>query len=140
MKIKYKLVSTLQELFYELMNDEILATIIRLQIIGFHELISSGNHEINPLTAAITSLVSQKLSHPWLRGSQRPDEKTLSTFPSLTSSGNWSSDFMIHFMIAFLSLEVLDFLILKLQLQKKRQQRRSPTRRWKKYKLWLLSF
>ena len=53
MKIKYKLVSTLQELFYELMNDEILATIIRLQIIGFHELISSGNHEINPLTAAI---------------------------------------------------------------------------------------
>ena len=30
----------------------------------------------------VTSLVSQKLSHPWLRGSQRPDEKTLSTFPS----------------------------------------------------------
>ncbi len=26
---------------------------------------------------------SQKLSHPWLRGSQRPDNKTLSTFPSL---------------------------------------------------------
>jgi len=25
----------------------------------------------------------QKLSHPWLRGSQRPDNKTLSTFPSL---------------------------------------------------------
>merc|ERR1712129_86655 len=29
----------------------------------------------------VTSLVSQKLSHP-LRGTQRPDEKTLSTFPS----------------------------------------------------------
>ena len=31
----------------------------------------------------VTSLVSQKLSHPWLRGTQRPDGKTLSTFPSL---------------------------------------------------------
>ena len=27
----------------------------------------------------------QKLSHPWLRGTQRPDEKTLSTFPSFCS-------------------------------------------------------
>ena len=32
---------------------------------------------------SVTSLVSQKLSHPWLRGTQRPDGKTLSTFPSL---------------------------------------------------------
>jgi hypothetical protein len=31
----------------------------------------------------VTSLVSQKLIHPCLRGSQRPDDKTLSTFPSL---------------------------------------------------------
>ena len=30
----------------------------------------------------VTSLVSQKLTHPWLGGSQRPDGKTLSTFPS----------------------------------------------------------
>jgi hypothetical protein len=29
------------------------------------------------------------LSHPWLRGSQRPDNKTLSTFLSL--SFNWCS-------------------------------------------------
>merc|ERR1711920_546284 len=35
------------------------------------------------LRPVASSLVSQKLSHPCLRGSQRPDEKTLSTFPSL---------------------------------------------------------
>ena len=30
----------------------------------------------------VTSLVSQKLSHPWLRWSQRTNDKTLSTFQS----------------------------------------------------------
>ena len=35
---------------------------------------------------SVNSLVSQKLSHAWLRGRQRPDNKTLSTFPSLQLS------------------------------------------------------
>ena len=33
------------------------------------------------------------LSHPWLRGTQRPDEKTLSTFPSL-SGRVWTKSFL----------------------------------------------
>merc|ERR1712151_136202 len=37
----------------------------------------------------VTSLVSQKLSHPCLRGTQRPDEKTLSTFPSPKKKGEF---------------------------------------------------
>ena len=45
--------------------------------------ISSVQHERCNDFFSVTSRVSQKLSHPWLRGSQRPDNKTLSTFPSL---------------------------------------------------------
>ena len=46
--------------------------------------VSSVQHERCNDFLSVTSLVSQKLSHPWLRGSQRPDNKTLSTFPSLS--------------------------------------------------------
>ena len=48
--------------------------------------VSSVQHERCNDFLTVTSLVSQKLSHPWLRGSQRPDNKTLSTFPSRCSS------------------------------------------------------
>ena len=41
--------------------------------------VSSVQHERCNDFLSVTSLVSQKLSHPWLRGSQRPDNKTLST-------------------------------------------------------------
>ena len=44
----------------------------------------------------VTNLVSQKLSHPWLRGTQRPDGKTLSTFPTLRLK--------IYLRLSFLSL------------------------------------
>ena len=48
----------------------------------------------------VTSLVSQKLSHPWLGGSQRPDGKTQSTFPSFVLC---SSSFI------FLSFPILSY-------------------------------
>ena len=50
----------------------------------------------------VTSLVSQKMSHPWLRGSQRTDEKTLSTFPSLSQQAHLASGFLL-----FTGLQIL---------------------------------
>ena len=44
--------------------------------------VSSVQHERCNDFLTVTSLVSQKLSHPWLRGTERPDGKTLSTFLS----------------------------------------------------------
>jgi len=46
----------------------------------------------------VTILVSQKLSNPWLQGSLWPDNKTLSTFPSLTlllTHSQWISSGML---------------------------------------------
>ena len=70
--------------------------------------VSSVLHERSNDFFSVTSLVSQKLSHPWLRGSQRPDNKTLSTFLSL--SFNWcSGKVLLSKGLAFTSWNIKDW-------------------------------
>ena len=53
----------------------------------------------------VSDPLSQKLSHAWLRGRQRPDNKTLSTFPSLfhMSSFNYLllNNFYLFYVMSF---------------------------------------
>ena len=69
--------------------------------------VSSVQHERCNDFLTVNSLVSQKLSHAWLRGRQRPDNKTLSTFPflSLEISFSWitHSLFLFGILVSFLS-------------------------------------
>ena len=73
--------------------------------------VSSVLHERSNDFFSVTSLVSQKLSHPWLRGSQRPDNKTLSTFLSL--SFNWCSGKVLLFGLAVGIFLIKDQFLLK---------------------------